>query len=88
MQGHDKSRYNLGCLEGQKGNHDRAVRHFLISAKMGLKDSVDNIKKRFMAELATKEQYAQALEGYQKAMEEMKSHDRDEAKRLMDEQGL
>jgi len=39
------------------------------------------IKKEFMAGGATKEQYAQqALEGYQDAVEEMKSHDRNEAK--------
>ncbi|EJK58415.1 hypothetical protein THAOC_21462, partial [Thalassiosira oceanica] len=88
MQGHDRSRYNLGCLEGQKGNHDRAVRHFLISAKMGDKNSLEAIKKMFMAGLATKEQYAQALKGYQNAVEEMKSHDREEAKRLLDERGL
>ena len=30
----------------------------------------------------TKEQYAEALKGYQNAVEEMKSHDRDEAKSL------
>ena len=58
------------------------MRHFLISAKMGDKDSVEKIKKMFMAGLATKEQYAEALKGYQDAVEEMKSHDRDEAKRL------
>ena len=81
MQGHFPSRYNLGCDEGEKGNHDRAVRHWLISAKMGHTNSIENIKQRFMAGAATKEQYAQALKGYQDAMEEMKSHDRDEAKR-------
>ena len=81
LQGHVESRYQLGCCEGRKGNHGRAVRHFLISAKMGLNDSVENIKDLFMDGLATKEQYAEALKGYQDAVEEMKSHDRDEAKR-------
>jgi len=88
MQGHVKSRNNLGCLEGQQGNFNRAVRHFLISAKMGNKNSLEIIQKIFMAGHATKEQYAQALKGYQEALEEMKSHDRDEAKRLRDERGL
>ncbi|EJK73910.1 hypothetical protein THAOC_04447 [Thalassiosira oceanica] len=88
MQGSVDARHNLGCIETEKGNHDRALRHFLISAKMGHKNSLEAIKKRFTAELATKEQYAQALKGYQEALEEMKSHDRDEAKRLRDEQGL
>ena len=36
MQGHAESRNNLGCLEGMKGNHDRAVRHLLISTKFTL----------------------------------------------------
>ena len=37
-----------------------------------------------MGGMATKEQYAQALKGYQDAVEETKSHDRDEAKAYLD----
>ena len=36
----------------------------------------------FMRGDATKAHYAEALKGYQDAVEEMKSHDRDEVKRL------
>ena len=82
MQGHVESRNNLGSYEWGEGSHDRAVRHFLISAKMENKTSVENIKDMFTMGLATKEQYAEALKGYQDAVEEMKSHDRDEARRL------
>ncbi|EJK61691.1 hypothetical protein THAOC_17774, partial [Thalassiosira oceanica] len=82
MQGHVDSRHNLGQSEVEKGNYNRAVRHYLISAKMGHKGSVKMIKKLFMAGHATKEQYAEALKGYQDAVDEMKSHDRDEAKRF------
>ena len=82
MQGHVESRHNLGCHEAEKGNYDRALKHCLISAKMGYKESLESIKMVFMNGLATKEQYAEALQGYQKAVEEMKSHDRDEVKRL------
>ncbi|EJK57729.1 hypothetical protein THAOC_22194, partial [Thalassiosira oceanica] len=82
MQGCPLSRHKLGCVEGQKRNHGRALRHFLISAKMGYKDSPERIKDMFMAGIATKEQYAEALKGYQDAVEEMKSHDRDEASAL------
>ncbi|EJK67106.1 hypothetical protein THAOC_11904 [Thalassiosira oceanica] len=82
IQGHVQSRSNLGCIEVKKGNTDRALRHFLILAKMGHEDSVEVIKKAFMIGKATKEQYAEALEGYKDAVEEMKSHDRDEAKRF------
>ncbi|EJK73043.1 hypothetical protein THAOC_05361 [Thalassiosira oceanica] len=82
MRGHVVSRHNLGISEVQKGNYDRAVRHLLISAKMGFKDSLETMKQLFMTGQATKAQYAEALKGYQDAVEEMKSHDRDEAKRL------
>ena len=81
MQGHAESRHNLGSHEGRKGNHDCALKHFLISAKMGYEDSVEYIKKLFMDGIATKEQYHQALKGYQDAVKETKSHDRDEAKK-------
>ncbi|EJK59797.1 hypothetical protein THAOC_19939, partial [Thalassiosira oceanica] len=82
MQGCPLSRHRLGYIEWKKGNHDLAVRHFLISAKMGYKESVENIKSLFMAGLATRDQYADALKGYRDAVEEMKSPDRDEASAL------
>ena len=83
MQGHVEARHNLACYEEQKRNYDRAVRHLLISAKMGHADSLEAIKEMFRSGLATKEQYAEALTGYQDAVEETKSHDRDEAKAFM-----
>jgi len=79
MQGHVLARHNLGNHETQNGNYERAVRHWLISAKMGEKWSLDAIKDMFVDGIATKQQYASALKGYQAAMEEMKSHDRDVA---------
>ena len=86
MQGDVDSRHNLGRLELKKGNPHRAVRHYLISSKMGGEKSLEAIKimsMTFKAGLATKEQYAEALRGYQDAVEETMSHDRDEAKRLL-----
>ncbi|EJK77386.1 hypothetical protein THAOC_00785, partial [Thalassiosira oceanica] len=83
IRGHVGSRHNLGCNEyNEKGNFDRALRHWLISAKMGYESSVEAIKDAFMAGLATNAQYTEALKGYQDAVEETKSHDRDEAMRL------
>ncbi|EJK52111.1 hypothetical protein THAOC_28651, partial [Thalassiosira oceanica] len=79
MRGHAESRRNLGCFEGGKGGttNDRAVRHIMISAKMGYTEAIESIKIMFLKGNATKEQYAEALNGYQ-VVEEMKSHDRDE----------
>ena len=82
MQEHPNSRYNLGYFELERGDYGRAMRHLLISAKMGEKNSFHAIKEMFKAGLATEEPYAEALRGYQDALEEMKSHDRDEAKRI------
>ena len=75
MQGHVQSRNNHGGYEyatesSDKKNFDRAARHFLISAKMGLEDSLGNIKVMSIDGLATKEQYTEALRGYQDAVEE------------------
>ena len=81
MQGNVESRFQLGYYEERRGNYGRAVRHFLISAKMGDNKSIEIIKHAFTAGVATKEQYAQALRGYQYAVEEMKSPERDEAKK-------
>ena len=82
MLGHSMARHNLGCYENNHGNYDRAVRHFLISAKMGLEASLKEIKDMFTRGLATKTQYAEALRGYQDALEEIKSPDREDAERI------
>ena len=82
IQGATESRSFLGLIKLENRKCDRAVRHFLISAKMGHKGSVDSIKKMFARGLATKAQYTEALKGYQDAVEEMKSPERDEAAAL------
>ncbi|EJK69437.1 hypothetical protein THAOC_09308, partial [Thalassiosira oceanica] len=88
MQGDVESRYNLGVIAGNKRDYDRAVRHYLIAAKMGDEGSVESIKEFFMAGRTTREQYAEALKGYQDAVEEMKSNDRDEANAWWKSKGL
>ena len=62
--------------------YDLAVQHLMISAKMGYELSLNRIKGMFKRGHATKAQYAQAMIGYRDAVEEMKSPQREEAKRL------
>ena len=81
MKGHVEARGNLGDHKCKKANCQRAVRHYLIAAKMGA--PLDSIKKMFARGHATKQQYGDALSGYQAATEEMKSPERDEVKELM-----
>ena len=82
MNGHVAGRHFLGVAEFNEGNHELAVQHYIISAKMGDEDSLNAIKKMFMKGHATKAHYAEALRGYGDAVEEMKSHQREEAMRL------
>lgn len=82
VRGDMESRFCLGGAELLKRKYDRAVRHFMISAKMGHKYSLDKIKKMFADGVATKAQYAEGLKGYQDAVEEMKSSQRDEAMKV------
>ncbi|EJK45543.1 hypothetical protein THAOC_35839, partial [Thalassiosira oceanica] len=82
MKGHIHSRHNLGVDEYNNGHYEVAVQHYMISAKMGCEPSLNAIKEMFKEGHATKAQYAAALLGYRDAVEEMKSPQREEAKRL------
>ena len=81
MKGHLLSRHYLGFVEFRNGNYELALQHLIISAKMGYEESLTFTRKMFMDGHATKVQYAEALRGYGDAVEEMKSHQREEAKR-------
>ncbi|EJK70312.1 hypothetical protein THAOC_08337 [Thalassiosira oceanica] len=80
IRGHPDSRYFLGCHEYENRNHELAVQHWMISAKMGDDDSLNKIKGMFTKGYATKAQYAEALKGYQNALDESKSPQREDAK--------
>lgn len=83
MKGCVESRHLLGVVETENRNYGRAVRHFLISAKMGHPGSLDFFKEIFSTMgFATKAQYAEALKGYQDAVEETKSPERVEAAKI------
>ena len=84
MKGDVRSRHNLGAGEDDDGNYELAAQHWMISAKMGLEESLNAIKGMFKEGFVTKAQYAEALFGYRDAVEEMKSPQREEAKRLGD----
>ena len=82
IKGDVPSRHNLGAVEFNAGNYDLAVQHFLISSKMGHEESLNGIRIMFREGHATRAQYAEALLGYRDAVEDMKSPQREEAKRL------
>jgi len=79
MAGDMDARYNLGLSEIDAGNMERALKHFMISARSGDDDSLKQIKQLFMNGHATKDDYATALRKYQAYVDEIKSVQRDEA---------
>ena len=83
--GHVESRHNLGMIEGQGGNFDRALRHFMIAVKGGYNDSLTIIRQMIMDGDATKDDYSKALKSYQAYLDEIKSDQRDKAAAADDE---
>ncbi|EJK53461.1 hypothetical protein THAOC_27107, partial [Thalassiosira oceanica] len=83
MKGLVESRHMLGAVEYKdNGNYQLAAQHWMISAKMGDQKSLNFIMSMFKEGQATKAQYAEALLGFRDAVEETKSPQREEAKRL------
>ena len=74
------ARFILGCMEVmQAGNIHQAMKHFLISARAGDKESLDRVKSGFRSGIVTKEEFEETLRAYHNHQLEMKSDARDEA---------
>ena len=79
MNGNLSARHNLGCMEIEADNHNRAYKHFILSARAGDKKSLDVVKTGFMHGIVTKDEYANTLRAHQKIQDDVKSDDRDKA---------
>ncbi len=77
--GHPQARHNLGYFENQNGMHERAMRHFIIAAKLGLDSALEEVKEGFAAGYVSKEDFEAALRGHQAAVDATKSTQRDAA---------
>ena len=80
--GDPNARYNLGCVEKRRGRMDRAVKHWIIAAKLGDNHSLDKLKYWYRKGLVSKKDLATALRAHQAAVDATKSSQRDEAVRL------
>jgi len=79
MGGNEVARCNLGKIEANLGNFDRALKHFMIAVRGGWSGSLVVIKDMYSKGWATKEDYTKALQLYQTYLGEIKSPQRDEA---------
>ena len=79
MAGHPDARHNLACMEGGNDRFDRAAKHYIIAAKLGVDESLECLKKLYKAGLVSKDDFAAALRGHQAAIDATKSPQREEA---------
>ena len=77
--GHVWARYNLGLEEEDADNMVRALKHHMIAAGCGYKNSLKEIREFYVNGHATKDDYAKALRAYQKYVYWIKSDQRDKA---------
>ena len=61
MNGSVHARHNLGCMEFQAGNHQRAYQHFLIGAKAGCEESLAEVKKGYTKGIVSKDKHAEEI---------------------------
>jgi len=83
MNGHVKARHNLGVIEIEAVNVDRAFKHYTIAARAGHEGSMEGVKQGFMYGDVTKDVYEDILHAYQKSLDEMKSDERDKAEEFL-----
>ena len=80
------ARHYLGCVEEEvAGNHQRALKHFIISARAGDNESLDKVKQGFRSGHVTKDEFESTLRAYHEIQTEMKSEARDKAVVFMEE---
>ena len=79
MGGDPAARFNLGIIEENTGNMDRAVKHWMISAGAGHDKSLNAIRKCFLSGHATKDDFEKALRAHKGAKDEMQSDQREAA---------
>ncbi len=77
--GHAIARHNLACMEGAKGQQNRALKHLIIAAKLGFDKSLEHAKFLYHYGQVSEEDFAVVRRGHQAAIAATKSPQREEA---------
>jgi len=80
--GHEYARYQVGIMEETNGNMDRAMKHWMIAARSGFDDALEEISIGYKVGHVTKEEYASTLRAHRASQDEMKSEQRSVAHAL------
>ncbi len=83
MAGNELARWNLGCLEYNSGNSERAIKHLTIAASAGEYNVMHELRKRFEKGLVSRESIDSTLTAYNNSCAEMRSEARDAYIRAM-----
>jgi len=70
MMGDVWARHNLGYMEEQTGNYHRAMKHFIISASAGSKDSLDMVQRAVMQGIVSKDIYEECSHAFNERQKE------------------
>jgi TPR repeat protein len=68
MAGHDDARNNLGSMEAQSGNTERAVKHWMIAASCGHYKAMKNMLVAFNQGLCKACNSNSSIDGLQDVM--------------------
>ena len=85
MEGNEIARYNLGIIEYEYGNMERAVKHLTIGASAGDYQAMHCLKMEFEQGVVSRESIDSTLAAYNTSCAEMRSKDRDGYIRAMSE---
>jgi hypothetical protein len=77
--GHPWARYYIGCYEWNSGRYERAMKHYIIAAKLGYDAAMEDVKDGFRRGYVSKENFEAALRGHQAAVDATRSEQREEA---------
>ena len=76
MGGSVLSRHNLGVTEYEAGNMSRAMKHFMIAARAGDDEALNEIREGYLDGHVTKDDFEKALRANKESKDEMKSDQR------------
>eukprot|EP00984_Skeletonema_dohrnii_P015768 scaffold6874_cov74-Skeletonema_dohrnii-CCMP3373.AAC.3 len=84
--GHPAARWNLGIIEEENGNSERAVKHLIIAAYLGNDEAIKSLTEMYKqgTGLVSKDDFAAALRAQQAAVDATKSLQREEASKKID----
>jgi hypothetical protein len=80
--GHAWARHNLGVVEENNGNIERAVKHYIIAANLGYEDSMKALWGHYSAGNTTKEDLETTLRTHKAAIDATKSPEREAGYKL------